>query len=153
MTSYRGFGPDFSAKMWPVHSLEHVPVAHRTCSVPSIHSKTHWFKPEYCLSDIWTICSPLSVPAAAGSDPCCLREPFPLHSASKSHPCEGENYQESLPGALFFPRDLGAEEEGMGKLAREEDWTGAWDGQHREELNIAQRLVESLPFQLLTCNI
>lgn len=95
MTSYRGFGPDFSAKMWPVHSLEHVPVAHRTCSVPSIHSKAHWFKPEYCLSDVWTICSPLSVPAAAGSDPCCLREPFPLHSASKSHPCEEENYQES----------------------------------------------------------
>lgn len=41
------------------------------------------------------LCSPLSIPAAAGSDPCCLREPFPFPSASKSHPSGGKNYQES----------------------------------------------------------
>lgn len=58
MISYGVFSPDPSAAIWPICSLEHVPEAHRTCSMPFMHSKAHWFKPCYCLSDVWAALLP-----------------------------------------------------------------------------------------------
>lgn len=58
MISYGFFSPDSSTAIWPVHSLEHVSGSHRTCSMPSMHSKTHWFKPCYCLNDVWATLLP-----------------------------------------------------------------------------------------------
>ena len=158
MISYVSFSPDSLAAIWPVCSLEHVPghIGPAVCHpCTARHTDVNL---AIALVMFGQLCSPLSIPAAAGSDPCCVRESFPLPSASKSHPSEGENYQESpykghqvhpreyyllentvhlihnvlsfaarlrgRPAGCSFPANLGAEEEGLGKLAIEEDSTG-----------------------------